>query len=53
VRSSFRDSAKLASVACELFHAGGYTPVAIERVRKWLRVLGLFVRRCAKECVTA
>ena len=31
----------------------GYTPVVIERVRKFLEGQGITARRCAKQCVIA
>jgi hypothetical protein len=31
----------------------GYTPVAMERVRKPLKIGGMAARGCAKECVIA
>jgi len=36
-------------------HRGGrgYTPVVIERVRKFLEGQGITARRCAKQCVIA
>src|SRR5258706_7232852 len=46
-----------AAVSCDASRArteeGGTTPVAIERVRKVLKLKHIGARRCAKECVTA